>query len=67
VEARRLPGLLVRWSLSWLSATWGWPVVVENVPGDGSTAAPALLAESPADGHTVLINTSAQAYIGAVS
>ncbi|MEZ0449292.1 Bug family tripartite tricarboxylate transporter substrate binding protein [Cellulomonas sp. ICMP 17802] len=61
------PDLLARELAPWLSSIWHQPVVVENVPGDGSTAAPALVAESPADGHTVLINTSAQAYIGAVS
>lgn len=61
------PDLLARKLAERLSATWGRPVVVENVPGDGSTAAPALVAKSPADGHTVLINTSAHAYIGAVS
>src|SRR5664279_6004795 len=60
------PDLLARELAARLRATWRRPVVVENVPGDGSTAAPALVAESPADGHTVLINTSAHAYIGAV-
>ena len=60
------PDLLARKLAAQLSTIWGRPVVVENVPGDGSTAAPALVAESPADGHTVLINTSAHAYIGAV-
>ena len=54
------PDLLARELAARLRATWRRPVVVENVPGDGSTAAPALVAESPADGHTVLINTSAQ-------
>ena len=61
------PDLLARKLAARLSAIWGRPVVVENVPGGGSTAAPALVAASPADGHTVLINTSAHAYIGAVS
>ena len=61
------PDLLARKLAARLSAIWGWPVVVENVPGDGGTAAPALVAESPAGGRTVLINTSAHAYIGAVS
>jgi tripartite-type tricarboxylate transporter receptor subunit TctC len=61
------PDLFARELAGRLSVVWGWPVVVENVPGEGSTAAPALVAESPADGHTVLINTSAHAYIGAVS
>ena len=61
------PDLLARELAAWLAVAWGRPVVVENVPGGGSTAAPALVAQSPADGHTVLINTSAHAYIGAVS
>jgi tripartite-type tricarboxylate transporter receptor subunit TctC len=37
-------------------------VTVENHPGAGSTAAPALVAKSPADGYTLLVNTSAHAY-----
>jgi len=41
---------------------WGQPVTVENHPGAGSTEAPALVAKSPADGYTLLVNTSAQAY-----
>jgi tripartite-type tricarboxylate transporter receptor subunit TctC len=61
------PDLLARELAAWLSGVWDRPVVVENVPGMGSTAAPALVAQSPADGHTVLIDTSAHAYIGAVS
>lgn len=61
------PDIFARALAAQLSAFWGRPVVVENVPGDGSTAAPALVAASPADGHTVLINTSAHAYIGAVA
>ena len=35
-------------------------------PGAGSTAAPALVAKAPADGYTLLINTSAQAYSAAL-
>jgi tripartite-type tricarboxylate transporter receptor subunit TctC len=61
------PDLLARELAPLLSAIWCEPVVVENVPGVGSTAAPALIAAAPADGHTVLINTSAHAYIGAAS
>ena len=61
------PDLLARELAAWLAVAWGQAVVVENVPGGGSTAAPALVAQSAADGHTVLINTSAHAYIGAVS
>ena len=30
---------------------WGQPVTVENHPGAGSTAAPAMVAKSPADGR----------------
>ena len=37
-------------------------MTVENHPGAGSTAAPALVAQLPADGYTLLVNTSAQAY-----
>jgi len=40
------PDLLARKLAARLSAIWGRPVVVENVPGGGSTAAPALVAES---------------------
>jgi tripartite-type tricarboxylate transporter receptor subunit TctC len=45
-----------------LSGLWGQPVTVENHSGEGSTAAPALVAKSPADGYTLLVNTRAQAY-----
>jgi tripartite-type tricarboxylate transporter receptor subunit TctC len=61
------PDLLARELAAWLAVAWGRPVVVENVPGEGSTAAPALVAQSPADGHTLLINTSAHAYVAAVA
>lgn len=49
-----------------LSGLWGQPVTVENHTGNGSTAAPALVAKSPADGYTLLVNTSAQAYSAAL-
>ena len=49
-----------------LSELWGQPVTVENHPGAGSTAAPALVAKSPPDGYTLLVNTSAQAYSAAL-
>ena len=48
-----------------LAAAWGQPAIVENHPGAGSTAAPALVAHAPPDGYTLLINTSAQAYSAA--
>lgn len=41
---------------------WGEAVTVENHPGAGSTAGGALVAKSPADGYTLLVNTSAHAY-----
>jgi tripartite-type tricarboxylate transporter receptor subunit TctC len=50
-----------------LSQCWGRPVQVENHPGAGSTAAPALVAKAPADGGTLLINTSAHAYSAAAT
>ena len=48
-----------------LSELWDQPVTVENHPGAGSTAAPALVAKSPPDGYTLLVNSSAQAYSAA--
>ena len=59
--------LLARALAPKLSELWGQPVTVDNHPGAGATAAPALVAKSPADGHTLLINTSAQAYSAAIS
>jgi tripartite-type tricarboxylate transporter receptor subunit TctC len=56
------PDLIARSITPKLTALWGQPVTVENHPGAGSTAAPALVAQSPADGYTLLVNTSAQAY-----
>lgn len=61
------PDLLARVLAPKLSALWGQPVTVENHPGQGATAAPALVAKSQADGYTLLINTSAHAYSAAVS
>jgi len=49
-----------------LTELWGQPVTVENVPGAGATAGPAQVAKSPADGYTLLVNTSAQAYSAAL-
>src|ERR1700730_14414449 len=61
------PDLLARALAPKLSERWGHPVTVENHPGAGATTAPALVAKSPADGYTLLINTSAQAYSAALS
>ena len=60
------PDLLARALSPKLSELWGEPVTVENHPGAGSTVAPALVAKSPADGYTVLVSTSAQAYSAAI-
>ena len=49
-----------------LSELWNQPVTVENHPGAGSTTAPALVAKSAADGYTLLVNSSAQAYSAAL-
>jgi len=59
------PDLTARALSPKLSELWGQPVTVENHTGGGSTAASALLAKSPADGYTLLVNTSAQAYSAA--
>src|SRR5690349_5491134 len=60
------PDLMARAVSPRLSELWGQPVTVENYAGAGSTAAPALVAKSPADGYTLLVNTSAQAYSAAL-
>lgn len=60
------PDLLARTLAPKLSELWGQPVTVENIPGAGATAGPAQVAKSPADGHTLLINTNAQAYSAAL-
>jgi len=56
------PDIIARAISPKLSELWGQPVTVENCPGAGATAAPALVAKSSPDGYTVLVNTSAQAY-----
>ena len=49
-----------------LAELWGQSVTVENHPGAGSTAAPAMVAKSPADGYTLLVHTNAHAYSAAL-
>jgi len=49
-----------------LSALWEQQVTVVNHPGGGSTAAPTVVARAPADGYTLLVNTSAHAYSAAL-
>jgi tripartite-type tricarboxylate transporter receptor subunit TctC len=60
------PDLLARALSPKLSELWGEAVTVENHPGAGSMVAPALVANSPADGYTLLVSTSAQAYSAAL-
>jgi len=56
------PDLVSRALAPKLTELWGQPVTVQNVPGAGATAGPAQVAKSPADGYTLLVSTSAQAY-----
>ena len=49
-----------------LAELWTQSVTVENHPGAGSTAAPAIVAKSPADGYTLLVHTNAHAYSAAL-
>lgn len=56
------PDLLARALAGPLAQRWGRPVDVRNVTGEGATAAPRYVASAPADGYTLLINTSSQAY-----
>ena len=58
--------LLARALAQRLSELWDKPVTVENITGAGATAGPAQVARSPADGYTLLVNTSAQAYSAAL-
>ena len=60
------PDIIARAISPKLTALWGQLVTVENHPGAGSTAAPAAVAQLPADGYTLLVNTSAQAYSAAL-
>ena len=60
------PDLVARAVSRKLSELWGQPVTVENHPGAGSTAAPALVAKSLPDGYTLLVTTSALPYSAAL-
>ena len=60
------PDLLARALAHELSEMWHQPVTVENIAGAGATAGPAQVAALPADGYTLLVNTSAQAYSAAL-
>jgi len=60
------PDLVSRALAQKLTELWGQPVTVENIPGAGATAGPSQVAKSAADGYTLLVNTSAQAYSAAL-
>ena len=60
------PDLVSRALAQKLTELWGQSVTVQNVPGAGATAGPAQVAKSPADGYTLLVSTSAQAYSAAL-
>jgi tripartite-type tricarboxylate transporter receptor subunit TctC len=45
-----------------LTELWGQPVIVENHPGAGGTIGTAIVAKSPPDGYTLLVNSAAHAY-----
>jgi tripartite-type tricarboxylate transporter receptor subunit TctC len=59
------PDLVARALAHELAQLWSQPVRVENLPGRGSTAAPAFVASAPPDGYTLLVTTSAHAYSAA--
>ena len=59
------PDIIARAISPKLAEFWGQPVTVENHPGAGATAAPALVAKSSPDAYILLVNTSAQAYSAA--
>lgn len=61
------PDLVGRALAGTLANRLGEPVTVVNQPGAGSTAAPALVRSSTADGRTVLLSTSAHVYAAAFS
>jgi tripartite-type tricarboxylate transporter receptor subunit TctC len=44
-----------------LTDKWGQPVIVDNRPGAGGTIGNAIVAESAADGYTILVSSSTMA------
>jgi len=45
-----------------LTEVWGQSVIVDNHPGAGGTIGTAIVAKSPPDGYTLLVNSAAHAY-----
>jgi tripartite-type tricarboxylate transporter receptor subunit TctC len=54
-----LPDVMARLVADGLSRRLGQPVIVENRPGAGGTIALQAVARAPADGHTLLVSSSA--------
>src|SRR5690606_2318652 len=50
---------VARYVANELQTKWGQTVIIDNRPGAGSTIGTAYVAEAPADGHTILLTTSA--------
>jgi tripartite-type tricarboxylate transporter receptor subunit TctC len=52
------PDVLARMLAAKLSASFGRPFVVENIPGAGGVVAAEQVARAPADGHTLMLGDS---------
>jgi tripartite-type tricarboxylate transporter receptor subunit TctC len=61
------PDITARVIAEKLNEAWGRPVIVENRPGAGSELAARYVAESPADGYTLLSITNAHAVVPAIN
>jgi tripartite-type tricarboxylate transporter receptor subunit TctC len=61
------PDLTARIIAQKLSETWHQPIIVENKTGAGSAIAAHYVADSPADGYTLLSVTSAHAVLPAIN
>src|SRR5262249_62174646 len=53
--------ILARLMGQWLSERLGQPFVIENRPGAGSNIGTEAVVKAPADGHTLLLATAANA------
>jgi len=58
--------ILARTAGQKLQDMWGQPVVIDNRPGAGGTIGTGIVAKSPPDGYTLLVNSAAQAYNPAI-
>jgi tripartite-type tricarboxylate transporter receptor subunit TctC len=60
-SAGGLSDIVARLMAQWLSARLGQPFVIENRPGAASNIAAELVVRAPADGHTLLLASPANA------